>query len=44
METENIMNLKNLIIKLQKCTIPNDIDLERIRWVIEAVREASAQA
>lgn len=24
------------------CTIPNDIDWERIRWVIEAVREESA--
>jgi len=24
------------------CTIPNDIDLDRIRWVIEAVREESA--
>lgn len=26
------------------CTIPNDIDLDHIRWVVEAVREESAQA
>ena len=25
------------------CTIPNDIDLDHIRWVVEAVREVSAK-
>lgn len=40
METENIMNLKNLIIKLQKCTIPNDIPDEDIVLVCKFLQEA----
>ena len=40
METENVVNLKNLITKLQGCTIPNGIPDEDIVLVCKFLQEA----
>ena len=40
METENVMHLKNLIAKLQKCTIPDGIPDEDIMLACKFLQEA----